>query len=178
VIAQKLTVVQTVRASPLSDCVKPFTCHQSYCIRWPFAVLWRTYGSLTVGLSGESSAEAQDIQDIEGQRVDLAVLGSVRPLSINDRPHSKTVRGLPWRDRLEGTARLASHGALSESMEALDGPTIARMSEYPRTPHCKPCRTSPRYRDQTRTNGLLEKLVGRLDAGQFFMAGVSFSSQI
>jgi hypothetical protein len=47
------------------------------------------------------------------------------------------------------------------------------MSEYPRTPHCKPCRTSPRYRDQTRTNGLLEKLVGRLDADQFFMVFIS-----
>ena len=94
------------------------------------------------------------------------------------RPHTaiQTVLRLPWRDRLEGTVRPASHGTLSKSMEALDGPTIARMSES--TSPLQTLPRSPRYRGQNRTNGLLEKFIGRLDAGQFFMTGVSFLSQI
>ena len=44
VIAKMLTVIQTVRASPQSDCVKPFTAAINHTAsRWRFTVLWRTY---------------------------------------------------------------------------------------------------------------------------------------
>ena len=102
------------------------------------------------------------------------------------RPRSRP----PWWDRLEGippVVRLASHGAPSSSMgrwtehqrsAVADWTDRRRNVGIPTYTHCKPCRASPRYRGQTRTNGLLGKLIRRLDAGQFFMAGVSFSSHI
>ena len=62
--------------------------------------------------------------------------------SVPFRPHTaiQTVLRLPWRDRLEGTScgetRLT--WCAVEFDGALDGPTIARMSEYPRTPIANP----------------------------------------
>ena len=90
----------------------------------------------------------------------------------------RTSRTMGGRLSMGSATDSATVDAPSSSMGALDGPTIARMSEYPHTP----LQTLPRVatvQGPDQTNGLLEKLVGRLDAaGQFFMAGVLFSSQI
>ena len=64
--------------------------------------------------------------------------------------------------------RLASSGCAVEFDGALDGTpefsvvfdwTDRRTNVGIRTyTHCKPCRASPRYRSETRTNGLLEEI--------------------
>ena len=86
-------------------------------------------------------------------------------------PGGTVLRGLFlwWEFASHGRGRIRGGAGRTDQRTNVGMPTYT---------HCKPCRASPRYRGQTRTNGLLEKLIGRLDAGQILMAGVSFSSQI
>jgi hypothetical protein len=84
------------------------------------------------------------------------------------RPGGTVLQGIP------PVVRLASRGAPSNSMGRWTGPIIARMSEFP----SRPLQTLATVQGPDRTNRPLEKSIRRLDAGQFFMAGMWFSTYI